>query len=563
MALVGVDDFGAGIYRGREAPPNAAYDLLNFLLDDEGQPYRRGGSVYRSNANAGATLIGLADLLVGAGRRTLIASAPSIGVVSDIGAVTMHALGGPLTVQAFRRWCAMPSGYAIIPVNGSTGPFPAIFGGGTKAASSAGTMNLTQGSDQVAGTGTSWLTTAEPGMIFEPVGVSVFNVAGQDVPVVKKVNSNTSLTLTKPWLGASIGPNNYALWPVFTNTSVLGDVGAALFVTVAGRRVLLASGQRVWFSDPDDFAVAYTNNYHQAPAGEIVGVEGVGDSAFVFTTYGMYQLEGLYFDPVDDVGNIQHRIEQINELILWDDAGVGQWRGAVVAPCVDDVWLLPPGGAPEPIGLGIRPLYRDYVKAGYQAGIASVHRGHYMLPILNAGALVDMLVCRLDRGFAWTRWSGHGAGVAYAQRIGGTTRSPKLFALNAQRVTDMTDAWEPSSSNASEADGTTHPIDLITRDLPTPGGAKGSTTRKARLRYEAAAAGGITLTVSYARGLESAGFSSLGSAIRGGGASDGLDESVWPVGKQAPAIRFRVQSSSALSSLKVRGLAAEYTPRGA
>jgi hypothetical protein len=68
------------------------------------------------------------------------------------------------------------------------------------------------------------------------------------------------------------------------------------------------------------------------------------------------------------------------------------------------------------------------VKAGYQPGLATVHRGHYFLPIVNGSTWVDTLVCRLDlERSPWTRWAGHAAGTAYAVRVGATTRSPKLF----------------------------------------------------------------------------------------------------------------------------------------
>jgi hypothetical protein len=43
VALVSsnLGDFGGGIYRGRKAPPNTVYDLVNGLINDEGLPYRR------------------------------------------------------------------------------------------------------------------------------------------------------------------------------------------------------------------------------------------------------------------------------------------------------------------------------------------------------------------------------------------------------------------------------------------------------------------------------------------------------------------------------------------
>jgi hypothetical protein len=557
-------DFGAGIYRGREAPDNAAYDLLNCLIDDEGQPFKRGGSAYRSSTNAGAALIGLGDLPVAAGRRTLFATASALGVVSDAGAVTTHSIS-PDTVQSFTRWPVTPPGYAIIPAVSSSGTrYLQAYAGATKAAYSTGTLDLTQGSATVAGAGTSWTANLEAGMLLSSLpGVAYSST--QDMPVIKSVESNTSLTLTKPWQFTTATGRTYQFSPntALTLASSLGSTGR-IYVTVAGRRVLIGAGQIVRFSAPDNTLNVPVDDYHDVPVGDVIGLEGVGGSAYVFTTAGMFLLDGLYFDELDDVGNIQHRLEQVNELVLWEDAGVARWRGALAVPCIDDVWLMGQGDAPVPIGGGIKPLYLSYVKAGYQPGLAATHRSHYFLPILNGSTLVDMLVCRLDRGFAWTRWSGHGAGVGYAERIGSTTRTPKLFGANGQRVTDLTDAWDPSSSNSAEADTTVHTLTIETRDQQTPGGSKGSTTRKLRVRYEATVPSvAPTFTVSYARGVEGASFTSLGSPIRGGGVSDGLDESVWPVGKQAPAIRYRITSTSAMSTFKLRGVTTEFLPRGA
>jgi hypothetical protein len=397
------------------------------------------------------------------------------------------------------------------------------------------------------------------------------------VGVVRSVGSNTALTLVNPAAGSVAGVA-YKLAPAISYTptnAVNYPATRSHFLAVAGQRVLRCLDNRAWFSRPyTDSAFASTyypgnivdlaNDYHQLPDGTVLaGAAGLGGTLVLFTTGGVWTVSNLEFDALDDAGNVQHIVRQINELILWGDPGWAKWRGAFVVPAVDDVWLMGLDGAPEPIGAGIKPLYLSYLKAGYSTGQAAVHRGHYFLPILNGTTWIDTLICRLDRGFAWTRWNGHAAGIANAQRIGATTRTPKLLSISGQRVIELTDAWVPSASNASEADASTHTVTIETRDLPSPGGSKGSTTRKVKVRYQATAAAGPTFTVSYARGPEDAAYTSLGSAIRGGGVSDGLDESVWPVGKQAPAIRFRITSSSALSTFTLRSIAAEYTERGA
>jgi hypothetical protein len=108
----------------------------------------------------------------------------------------------------------------------------------------------------------------------------------------------------------------------------------------------------------------------------------------------------MAFDVVDDVGNVQHRVAQVSkDVILWGDAGISAWAGAFVVPAVEDIYLFSPDGTTQVVSEAIRPLYRSYVRAGYQPGAATVHRGHYLLPILNGTALVDELVCRLDRPY--------------------------------------------------------------------------------------------------------------------------------------------------------------------
>jgi hypothetical protein len=446
--------------------------------------------------------------------------------------------------------------------SGYTRPTLALYAGSRKTASySTGTISGTAGSRTVTGSGTSWTANLDAGMIVQESGV----IHG----VVESVQTNTSLTLVGPLANTIPGATSYSADVFYTNSLAYPTGLAASSVATAGQRLLVASGNRVFFSDPGaplTFTLDGTSNlissYHQLPSGaQVTGLQGLGDDCLVFSTSGTWVIQNLSFDAIDDAGNVQHIVRRLNEVILWGDAGIGEWRDGAVVPATDGVYLMSAGGESTPVSDGIRPLYLSYVKAGYQPGAATVHRGHYFLPILNGATLVDVLVCRLDRGAAWTRWSGHSAGVAYAQRIGATTRSPKLLSINAQRVTELTAAWDPSSANASEADGSTHPIDIITRDLPTPGRAQGSTTQRLRVRYESTALVTPTFTVSWARGEEGASFTSL-TATKGGGTSDGLDASVYQVGKKAPSIRFRIQSSSPVSTFKLRAVQAEYREHG-
>jgi hypothetical protein len=565
MPASGQADFGAGIYRGRETPGNAAYDLLNVLIDDEGQPFRRGGSVYKSTSDAGTTLTSIGAFPLQPGNRVLAWNATNLYVLDGSDAPVSIILTSDYMRPA--SLARMVGAGRFVFWHGytpdSSGDYHlGIYAGSRKAQYSTGTVTTTAGSRTVTGSGTTWSTNVDPGMIL--------NVAAL-YGVVESVNSNTSITLRDP-AKSSNGPGaSYTLRPFFTSSFFVKELPACL--SEASGRLLVGYGNRVAFSDGSDTPWIFGNDgtnltaYHEMPtAATVIGLEGIGGAAYVFTTRGTYLISNLAFDPIDDVGNIQHTVEQINELVLWGDSGIAKWRGAVLAPCIDDVWLLPGDEAPVPIGAGIKPLYLSYVKAGYQPGMATVHRGHYFLPIVNGTTWVDTLICRLDREFAWTRWSGHAAGLAYAQEIGATTRSPKLFGIPAagQRVTNLTDAWAPSASNASEADATTHAVKVETRDLPTPSRGKGSRVTRVKVRYEAAAAGAVAVTAAVATGLEGAAYTALSLARdTGGAASDGSDESEWTVvNVRAPAVRFKLESSSALSSFTLRSVSADYVPLG-
>jgi hypothetical protein len=71
------DDWGGGMYQGRRSPANAVYDALNALINDEGFPFKRGGSAFYSNSDAGNTLLALYDEFLAAGQRTVAISSSS------------------------------------------------------------------------------------------------------------------------------------------------------------------------------------------------------------------------------------------------------------------------------------------------------------------------------------------------------------------------------------------------------------------------------------------------------------------------------------------------------
>jgi hypothetical protein len=553
VASIGQDDFGAGIYRGREAPAGAVYDAVNALIDDEGQAFERGKSAFYSASNSASNLARLfapylpaiATSRVIADRNVLNGALNPVEVTNGIG--TFLDIGSRLT--SYSDFAVFTDGATAI----------TFYAGSLKTNFySAGGVSITQGTTTLTGVGTAWLANVDAGMILS-------NVAANALAVVKIVNSDTQITLTKPWESATVAGAAYFLGSVAATNAIIPLVASRSFLIAAGSglpRLLLAIGNRVYFTEPG--AIVFDPNlYHELPSnGNIIGAEGGGDSALIFTTRGVWRISNLSFDPVDDAGNIQHIVEQVNkDVVLWDDYGIAAWDTGIVVPGIEDVYLVSPDFGLRTLSEGIRPLYRSYVKAGYQPGLASVHRGHYFLPILNGTTLVDTLVCRLDRPFQtpsgrvfypWTRWSGHAAGPAYATLIAETTRSPKLLGLNAKRVTDLSGCMEKSSASGQDADATTPTFTVDTNDFDLSPGPFPSQAGMTRVVYETTG-GTPTPAMASAIGPESASYTAA-TLIKGGGASDGTDYSAYRVNRRAERIRLRFQNTSQVTSLILRSI---------
>jgi hypothetical protein len=257
---------------------------------------------------------------------------------------------------------------------------------------------------------------------------------------------------------------------------------------------------------------------------------------------------------------------------------VASWQGALLIPAIDDVYLFSLDGPPQPItgsrsdafDDGIRALYRSYVKAGYQPGLASVHRGHYWLPVMNGTTLVDVLVCRLDRGMTWTRWTGHAANSAYAQELGATTRSPKLYGIKGRRVLDLSSTLDPIAGNASDADGTVADCVITTRDYPI--GQQPGFVERLRLRYQLTddGSGGTTaptVAVAVSSDQDAGVFTTLTELGEQGGGTGGIVSSGakymwWKVRKRRERIRFRITVTGACAGFVLRSLELLIRPQG-
>lgn len=499
-------DYGAGIYRGRNAPESAVYDAVNALIDDEGRLFRRGGTTYKSNANAGTTLLGIADFLLGADATT-----------------------------------------------GDPSPPITVF----------------------------WSSTALYGLTYSDDATPTSNLLGVGV-VVPRAFARGAGVANRWFVPTAAGTTAQLTYVTAgTTTPLTGAVNTpakkAEFVATAGTRLLATSANRAYFSARGDGTTFSSSDYHELPPpANIIGADSFGDTAILFTTAGVYAISNMSLDAVDAFGNIQMTVDRVNELILWGDPGIARYAGALVVPAVDDVWLFGLGSPPQsitgdPADEKIRRLYRSYVKAGYQPGLAQVHRGHYFLPILNGTTLVDTLVCRLDRGAAWTRLSGHAASTAYAQRVGSSTRAPKLFAVSGQRVLNASDIFDPASSNATDADGTTSDCVITTRDYATGGNQQGFVQR-IRVRYELVDDGNggtvaPTVAVAYSSDADSGVFTTLTEKAEQGGATGwGVSDASkyqWAlVGKRRDRIRFRITVAGACASFVLRSIELLLRPTG-
>jgi hypothetical protein len=551
----GQETWGAGIFRGRNAPEGSVYDAINALVADDGDLFKRGVTALYSASDSAAAQARLHPLYLPAVDATRILTSRVGGASAGIQALNGSLSPVTLLASGPLGW-SRPAMFEDIAVfaEGPAGVMR-MYGGSLKTANYlTGTVTVTKGSKTVTGAGTSWLANADAGMIFSSaLGVSV----------VDSVNSDTSITLTREWEDATAAGASYVLRPTLQyNTSSIRSSGATRAYVAAGSGLLLfAVGSRVHFLDT--LLSVDPNEFHELPSNvNVIGMESRGTSAWVFTTRGVWEIGNLYLDAVDDAGNLQRPVEQINkDVVLLDDYGIAAWDSSVVVPAIDDVYLASPGFELRVLSEGIRPLWRSYVKAGYALGFAAVHRGHYIVSVMNGTTVVDTLVCRLDRPFQtpsgrivypWTRWAGHAGGPAYAELVEETSRSPKLLGLSGLRVTNLTGCMDATSASGQDADSTTPVFTVDSNDYDLGPGIRPNTAEKVRYVYETTG-GTPTVDVSWARGAEGASFTAA-TLKRGGGSSDGLDYSAWYVGKKAERIRFRFQCSSQVTSLILRRL---------
>lgn len=274
------------------------------------------------------------------------------------------------------------------------------------------------------------------------------------------------------------------------------------YVAAVANRLLVMEDDTVRFSpigggafDPTDF--------HQLPGGvQILGGEGLRDSAAVFTSDGVWMIRNLAYNLTDADGNVQQALDRYStDLILWGDSGIAGWSGALVVPALDGVWLVSLGVASEAgspfirISDQVSDLYRSYVARGATPGVASVFRAHYILPIVLNDHVIDTLVCRLDgrdtRGrpaYPWTHVDGD---IPPTALVTIPSSPPVLLGAGGSGSTSgrarKCEWFSPTGTVAQDADGSSFSWSVTTRDFPT-GPINDNTVAKVRVTYEMVAA---------------------------------------------------------------------------
>lgn len=573
---IGQADFSAGMCRNAPhlIPANGAYLLQNALLNEDGSPYRRGGTAKKSNADFGGGdgLRFLWDGWLAGGQRTVSGTDTGYAVLGadDVTPVTFGTSGPAAPVRP-----AVIDGILFIGTQ--------AYGGSRKSATtSTGTVTFTNGSTTVVGVGTTWTTTVDAGMVV---------VQANRVHAVKSVTDNTHLELFRPFTGTTAGGATVT-WARIVNVPATYHPGG--FWAVVANRLVSMSGEDVWFSAAGDSTSWNITDNHKIAGAAIIGGESLGDELFVFTSVGLWGLGNMAYDETDDLGNAQHSERQLNaDLLLWGDSGIATWQNSLVIPAQDGVWLMSPTGAPDKLSRSIDPLYVDYVNRGYQPGGADVFQNHYFLPIVDAVAnVIDVLVCRLDRPtrtnlgevFPWTNWSGAGANVC---AVAGRADAPGVaepLLLGAERAAAGRVLSMPEllpDGLAVDHDGSTIDFDLIGRDFSTGPGE--NMVKKLRVRYELVDSTGVATVQAYygsgnrpTTGLWGAlvwgsGFwaSALGGAfsllvgINGDGPTGAGDSPwVWRVNKRRQFFRPRVRCTQSATRLIVRNVDFLVRPSG-
>lgn len=587
-------DFGAGSQPDvarHLIGQSAVFDIVNGLLDEDGSIYRRGGATYKTVTDFGEAGRWVWDGFVEAGQRTLLATPETFGVVAADGETVLD-LGG--TGMAHPYPGRVIEGALFI-----AGPTSYIYGGSRKTTNyDSGTNNLavTNGLKTVTKAGGGFTANVDPGMLVQLV-------ASERAYVVTSVDSDTQITLREAYEGTTDATAEGTFYPLYEIAPSDPYYQSELFA-VAGNKLCWAEKDTVHIAGLDLINglsqphVYEVNNFERVPEGvTVLGLDSIGDSLMIFTSAGIWTLQNLAYNIVDELGNPQWRLDNLSrDITLWGNEGITAWRDQLLVPAIDAIYSVAPGQAPTAVSPPIQSRYRDYVRKGYRPGRGTVHNQHLFLPILTSSNLtVDLLVCRLDRpirfrnqtAFPWTRQGSHSGKVsALTVRVAPGEPPSLLAAFNGSgaRLLKLDSWFTPGTTYKKEADGNIHQLAVITRDYLLANLGMGR-ARRLRLHYLLQSAdesdprlsldfstgrtrGGLTLWGNFQWGHANWNAADAGewTPVRGEAPeSDGTQPYTWHFTKRTRQIRFRIRSSDSAAKLTLRNLelfvAAAATPR--
>ncbi len=404
-------------------PANGAWDIVNGLLNEENVLYRRGGAKWAS-ADTGNTFVDgkgqmlWSGFLKHGGHQTLLyveGAGPGytkklykVKANGELEEITITLPAGRLAPCVFQGVLYFPTGeWFDGESKGKLEPGKAWY-------ATAGNRLLRATGDRIEVSNVPKVEGETPKFeteIVEP------NITTTENSAKATVSSATGIVAGMPIMSGLAGINQ--------GTTVVEVKGTELILSAPASRT--AEAVKCFIGEA---------NYLVIPEGvEIVGMEGFRSSCIVFTTQGIWLIQNLEKNITDVNGNSQWVQDRYSaDASLWGYPGVAAWKGGVVIPCKDDVWLMELGVSSEKsvafkrISAPIQNVYRKYVNEGCVPGTAVVYKGHYLLPIVNPsldrGGVVTVLVCRLEpvaakAGPAWTRLAGTGGTVsAYALPAG-------------------------------------------------------------------------------------------------------------------------------------------------
>lgn len=498
LTIVGQDDFAAGVIRGVAPdvmPGVGVANAINGLFNDDGDVYRRGGfEIWAVPISIVPDPAPITILWTG-----FLSGAPKILVADTTRVGTLNDLSNPIAAD-WVQLAAVPQPTIQRPAVVSNQiylPNGIVWGGSVSRPNYAtGTAALTAGSDVAVGTGTSWTANSEAGMFFA-IGGSYYRITA--------VTDNTHLKLDRP-ATANVATTAYSISRTATwaRPPALAAGATLRLASVAGRLVV-AANNRIAFSEGDAPWSFVSDDFHELPGGvQIMGLASIRDTLLVFTNYGLWTVTNMAYDLTDALGNIQQILSLVTpEVSLWQEGGICEWNGKIVAPCIDKIFIVDALSAPVPVTTSIAPDYQHFVNGNYRLGGCRVFNNHLFLPVLDtAYGSAALYVCRLDRPvqgrqlyFPWSTITGNARPVTHFDVSLVDPARPKLIgAQPAHLFGDYAKFFTPEANHLDNGFG--YEFDVESRDFPT-GNGQPNHVRKLRLRYTMEGEAAILAGYSY------------------------------------------------------------------